>query len=385
MMSIPRQITSKTLKKLLQVEDFQNLDQQEIINLFIQDENIQKYAPDGICQIDPRNGERVIFNSARANRPHDNRPAESAPSLKLEEQECIICQGKTTSVVDIAPLSKGFTFINKNLFPIFFPFQLHSDHYIDDGSTITDTKGIPTQGMHLIQWTSSFHDRDWQNMPVNDLMIVLQRLASLERTLINSFNGGYVSIIKNFGRLVGGSLIHGHQQICYSNVMPRKFHQNQVFQDREGETFSNFMIKRNPEDYQIRDYGPAVLLVPYFMRRPYDMLLLMKDQKKKYLHELNQDEIMAATLGWQDAIRAMLFIMPEIGREIAYNVTTNNGPGSGLYFEFLPYTQETGGFEHLGLSLCQGNPGNVAEQIREILSHDLDNHFFNKKIKYKRK
>ena len=380
MMRIPRQITPKTLEKLLRVEDFQSLEKQEIINLFIQDENIQKYAPDGICQVDPRNGERVIFNSARAKRPHDNRPTKSELSVTLEEQECIICQGKTTSIVDVAPLSEGFTFINKNLFPIFFPFQTHSDPPIDDGSTKPNNEGIPTWGMHFLQWTSSFHDRDWQNMPVNDLMIVLQRLASLERSLLTSFNGGYVSIIKNYGRLVGGSLIHGHQQICYSNVMPRKFQQNQIFQDKVGETFSKFMIRRNPEEYQIRDYGPAILLVPYFMRRPYDMLLLIKDPKKKYFHELNQDEIQAVTLGWQDAIRVILVIMPEIGREIAYNVTTNSGPGAGLYFEFLPYTQETGGYEHLGLSLCQGNPEDVAEQVRMVLCRDLDDLFFEPNI-----
>jgi hypothetical protein len=50
--------------------------------------------------------------------------------------------------------------------------------------------------------------------------------------------------------------------------------------------------------------------------------------------------------------------MPSIGREIAHNVITNNGLGVGLYFEFLSYTQEIGGFEQLGLFVCQGNPNN---------------------------
>jgi hypothetical protein len=38
-----------------------------------------------------------------------------------------------------------------------------------------------------------------------------------------------------------------------------------------------------------------------------------------------------------------------------------------LYFEFLPYTQEMGGFEHLGLYLCQGNPLQSAQTAREFL------------------
>ena len=83
---------------------------------------------------------------------------------------------------------------------------------------------------------------------------------------------------------------------------------------------------------------------------------------------VSHEEQRAVADGWRDAIRIMLTIMPKIGKETAYNVTTHNGDGSGLYFEFLPYTQEMGGFEHLGLYLCQGNPIASAQTAREILS-----------------
>jgi hypothetical protein len=66
----------------------------------------------------------------------------------------------------------------------------------------------------------------------------------------------------------------------------------------------------------------------------------------------------------------MLMVMPMIGKEPAYNVVTNNGPGCGLYFEFLPYTQEIGGFEYLGLYLCQGNPYDVSAQLRSLAAED---------------
>jgi hypothetical protein len=67
---------------------------------------------------------------------------------------------------------------------------------------------------------------------------------------------------------------------------------------------------------------------------------------------------------WQDGIRVMRAVMPTIGRKLAYNVITNNGLGAGLYFEFLPYTQEIGGYEHLGLYACQADPNRVAQQIK---------------------
>ena len=48
-------------------------------------------------------------------------------------------------------------------------------------------------------------------------------------------------------------------------------------------------------------------------------------------------------------------------------MVTFNGPGAGLYFEFLPYTQEMGGYEHLGLIMCQANPAAVAEHLRSVV------------------
>jgi galactose-1-phosphate uridylyltransferase len=167
--------------------------------------------------------------------------------------------------------------------------------------------------------------------------------------------------------LVGGSLTHGHQQIAFSNIMPRRFHNNWSFFERRKELFSSYMLRKTSPELLIRDYGEAVLLVPYFMRRPYDMLLILKDVRKQYLCELTPAELVAVAKGWHDATRAILTIMPRIGKATAYNVTVNNGPGAGLYVEFLPYTQETGGFEHLGLWVCQDNPQNVASNLNEIL------------------
>ena len=50
--------------------------------------------------------------------PHDNHILNAKTP---EQRECIICMGQTTQVLDMAKLSEGFTFINKNLYPIFYP------------------------------------------------------------------------------------------------------------------------------------------------------------------------------------------------------------------------------------------------------------------------
>jgi galactose-1-phosphate uridylyltransferase len=282
-------------------------------------------------------------------------------------------------VIDVANLSEGFTFINKNLFPILYPVGDEAISLAEDGDMI---QGGHAYGLHLLQWTSSYHDKDWQNMPLEDRVVVMKRLALLEQKLLfesdksisvaETWDGqkeahGFVSIIKNFGSLVGGSLAHGHQQIAYSNIMPRKFQNNLSFLQRHRKYFSEFLQQKNGTELLVKDYGEAVLLVPYFMRRPYYMMLLMKDVTKQYLCELTPAELTALAEGWHDAIGAILEIMPLIGKEPAYNVTVNNGPGAGLYVEFLPYTQEIGGFEKLGLWVCQDNPQNVAAQLRHTV------------------
>ena len=177
---------------------------------------------------------------------------------------------------------------------------------------------------------------------------------------------GYVSIIKNHGKLVGGSMPHGHQQIAHGNVRPKRVLENKHFEDRHKQNFSAFMQQHISRELIIKDYGTAILFVPPFMRRPFASILTLKDTSKSFMHELTKQEISDIAQAWSETTKAILSIMPGIGREPAYNIITNNGPGTGLYFEFLPYTQEMGGYEHLGLWICQGTPEQAAQALRDI-------------------
>jgi galactose-1-phosphate uridylyltransferase len=376
-------LTRKVLQKILQAENITDLSYHDLARLTREEPGMAAYIPDGVCQIDPRNGERILFNSARARRPHDNRPTEEAPADMQRAETCVVCAGQTTGVVDVADLSQGFTFVNKNLYPVLYPQENPAPQTrFVPGEPAPGPQGLPSHGLHLLQWTSSYHERDWHNMPQADRVIVLQRLAALEKRLLTTSaqampatidrDGqtgyhGYVEIIKNGGALVGGSLAHGHQQIGFSNVIPRRTLDNWHFEQQRGEKFSAYLQRVNPGELVVRDYGTARLVVPYFMRRPYDMLLLLKDVSKSYLHELYDAELAAVADCWHEAMRAFWRILPAMGREIAYNIITHNGPGAGLYFEFLPYTQEIGGFEHLGLFVCQGDPHQVAGHLREVI------------------
>lgn len=370
------------LDALLQNRAIEDLDVEDIAELVRQEIHEKGYLPDKIVQVDPRSGERILYHSARAKREHDNLP--KGVDASQPSPPCLICEGRTTGIVDLAQLSEGFTFINKNLYPVLYPFE--------DGTTRQDSSALfdpssdasnPAWGMHFLQWTSSFHGRDWHNMPLADLVVVMRRLAALEKKLLTrefsdrKENGSgawageteqrHVLIIKNFGHLVGGSLSHGHQQIAYSNTIPGRFLDDLRFEENHGEKFAEMLLRQNPDELTVKDYGTALLLVPYFMRRPYDLMLLLKNTRRRHLHDLSDDEIAAVSRAWHDVIKAFRSLMPGLNKETAYNVITHNGPGAGLYFEFLPYTQETGGFEHLGLIVCQENPSQAALRLREMM------------------
>ena len=173
------QLTHETLQTILQAENIEKVTAAELERLVKGEQGIAQFAPDGICQTDPRNGDRIVYNSARARRPHDNRKSQVGEDAK-EKKACLICEGKTTGVIDVADLSEGFTFINKNLFPIFYPEKTASDEISGE------VHGLSANGYHFLQWTSSYHDRDWHNMPLEDRIIVLERLAALEKQIAGS-------------------------------------------------------------------------------------------------------------------------------------------------------------------------------------------------------
>lgn len=88
------------------------------------------------------------------------------------------------------------------------------------------------------------------------------------------------------------------------------------------------------------------------------------------LCELSDGELQAVADARHDAIGVILRLMPMIGSETAFNATVHNGPGAGLYVEFLPFTQETGGFDHLRLSVYQRNTQDAAATLRLMMGEE---------------
>lgn len=342
---------------------------QRAIELLNRQDGIGHFLPDGVYGVDPRNGEATLFNQSRARRPHDNTPGSAgsgANTTGSDFEPCSICAGDTTEIIDTAELSDGFTFINENLYPI-----VHPESQAPPDDWVAEEYGGHSLGLHFIQWTSSRHDVDWPALDPGDRARVLDRLAALEYRLLTlpGYPAGerHVSIIKNVGRLVGGSLNHPHQQIVLSSAVPRRVGENRAFAERTGRTFTEFLRRENPSELTIARLQTGRFLVPYFMRRPYNLLYALDDLRPSRLSETSAAQRRDLGLAMAMGMRMTQVGLDLLDREEAYNVVFHLGPGTGMYLEFLPRSQEDGGFEQLGLSACQSSPFLVARALREVV------------------
>ncbi len=362
-------------------EDISNVSYNNIIQNLLSDKDIKENKPVGICQVDPRTNDRIIYSEARAKRPHDTKPMADSrwqSSVNASMSSCIVCTGKTTSIIDIAETSEGYTFINKNLFPVLYPETKLRAGLKPAPAYPLSVSGNKAVGAHFLQWPSSVHERDFHNMDLSDIHIVMKRLAIFEEKLLHEPDSkmpstghdhyGYVGIIKNVGRLVGGSVTHGHHQIIHTNIKPRKIEDDQRFRKDWNLSFAQYMLTQNPKNLTIKTYSKGIiLLVPYFMKRSLDALIIVADISKSYIHDLTQEELFCLGEALHDVTNAIIELMPRLGREIAYNLVFHTGDIGGMYIEVLPYTQEIGGYEHLGIYLCQGTPESTVGYYKELI------------------
>ena len=148
-MTDQQRLAAAALAALQEIDQIDALTVPQLFDLFAADEALRDHMPPAAYQVDPRDGGVVVFAPSRARRPH---AYEEESSKAAGSEDCPICAGKTTGVVDTAVLSQGFTFINKNLFPV-LPAE-------------RTTTAQTAHGLHFLQWTSTYHDRDWHNMPL---------------------------------------------------------------------------------------------------------------------------------------------------------------------------------------------------------------------------
>lgn len=370
------ELSRKTLEAWIVNNRIEQASYQELIQFFRQDEELKNRLPDRCAQIDPRTGAYILYSRSRRHRPYDYPPAPEnetpAPA------SCPICSGKLTNVWDVAELSDGHTFINANLYPGVFPFACAEWPHIH-GEAGFAREALAAFGTHFVQWHSTRHDKDIHNMQVGDVYVNLERMAALEKFLLTQSSPmpvahqvagtdyrGYLGIVKNYGRQVGGSLSHGHAQIMHVNIRPTRLQQDMDLLTHQRRGFSAILQERNTPELTIRSYGHGTvsLLTPFCIKRPLEAVICCHDTSRDYLHQLNAGERKLLAQALHDATRTLVALQPQIGRDIAYNLVFHVGPIGGLYLELLPYQQEVGGYENLGIYFSHITPDESTQLYR---------------------
>lgn len=290
---------------------------------------------------DPRNGAITIFCPNRCKRPDNYNGNEIKP--RGDQKSCPICEGNTSPVLMTKPLPSGaYAFINENIYPFLNPEGTPNNK---------DTPSI--SGINLLLWPTNEH-KDIQEMSPEDHAVSFEMLGELESILKNKHK--HVQIIKNTGKAVGGSIEHGHYQIAGLSFYPKKIEEDILFLNEGGISFAQYMLNQTPQELKIKEYSSAVVLTPYFMRRPLDALIIPKNPLLDSVRKMDKQQILDFARATSDIASALSNIMPRMKKEFAYNFVFHTGPLGTMYIEVLPYTQEEGGFEKSGLNVCQSSP-----------------------------
>ncbi len=306
----------------------------------------QHFAPAGRVAVDPRLGLPVLYSEARASRPR-------------ALAGCPVCNDRLCPAVDIVEAPDGdATWLAPNLFPLVSPTVKAND--------------AAARGMHFVQWTSRRHDVRWPDGTRDVAARVLSQLARVERFLLEHAGDaypetgpgrrGHVGIVKNVGANVGGSVEHDHQQILLTNIAPLE---PRLAHDL-GPTLR---ASQHQHDLHVDTVdGNTHTLVAPFMRRALQSFVLPADPGAHFLHDLSDDDLASFGLAIARVTGATSRLMQRDHGEPAWNVVFHSGTDTPLVAELRAYTQPLGGFEQLGLYLCEETPETSAGRLREALT-----------------
>ena len=314
-----------------------------------------RHAPDALGSFDPRAHLPIAYSEARATR------------LVESFDACAVCESRTCPAADVTPLpGDDLAWLTPNLYPILLP---------PAGGTAGETTGLPLHGLHLVHWSSLRHDGGFVGAEAPVAAALLEQLARAEEFLLHNSGAdyplsgtgpdglphrGHAGLIKNRGRRVGGSVEHDHQQLLLSN---QPFAEPPLTRGLRARLLESATLALHVDDVD----GLARTLVPPFMRRPLHAFIVPVARDAGWLHHLEPAVRDACALAIARLTHAVTASMAAARQDPAWNLVCHAGEGCGPIFELRAFTQPLGGYEHLGLYLCEERPATSAGRLRDAL------------------
>jgi hypothetical protein len=304
------------------------------------------HAPDRHLGHDPRCDLPIAYSEARRQR--------------LGVEGCVVCDDHTCPAADVTELPAGdCAWLTPNFYPVAYPFP--------DAAAAAATPGL--HGLHLVQWSSLRHDGGLIGATAPVAAAIFGQLARAEEWLLHHADAqypasggghrGWVGLIKNRGRTVGGSVEHDHQQILLSNLP--------FAEPPATRGLRAALLAQSTSELEVDRLDGVRTLVPPFMRRPLHAFIVHQGDDAGWLHHVPAPTLDALALAVARLTLATSALMAGSGREPAWNLVCHAGEGCGPILELRPYTQPLGGYEHLGLYICEETPATSAGRLRDAL------------------
>lgn len=301
----------------------------------------------------------VIIATSRSKRP--------GAFLKHHEREkaCPFCPGheaKTDKTLLSLPDIKNWQVrVFKNKFPV-----LHQRNF----STINENfySTYTPCGAHEILVETRYHDREYFNMPVSDIVYIIKALKERYERLMQIPDVNYVTIFKNKGVRAGASLAHPHMQIIASPLFPHKISEEmQEAEDyfKEEKKCGKCVVADNEMKYRIRVVAKNkdwIVICPFVSKWPYQSTIIPKRHFSD-IAEIRDEEMTSLAKIIKRLFRgyANLFDDPP------YNIMYHNFPQSDFWhfhISVYPRLITPAGFEFFGLNVNITQPEQAAKDLR---------------------
>jgi hypothetical protein len=328
-------------------------------------DSARSHAPEPYVATDPRFDLPIVYSRTRSHR--------------LAVEHCVVCANETCPAADIAELPRDgaadggdVVWLTPNLYPIVYPFGTEHGRPTDAAPGVHHA----IRGIHLVQWSSLQHERGLIGAERDTATAIMGQLARAEEFLLHhagtdypdSGDGhrGHMGIIKNKGRRVGGSVEHDHQQILITSTAPDE--------PRRAAGLGRQLLADTTQALVVDDVdGRATTLVAPFMRRPLHAFIVLtaladsaSGSEPGHLHHLDAEDLSALALAIARLTAATTTLM-EATDEPAWNLVVHTGHGIGPLVELRPFTQPLGGYEQMGLYMCEETPEDSAARLRDAL------------------
>ncbi|MBM3234172.1 hypothetical protein FJZ19_03690 [Candidatus Pacearchaeota archaeon] len=333
----------------------------DVAELFRSD--IDKEKLPEFYSIDPRTEEVIIYCPSRENRTNSQATENNSG--------CAICEGEE-GIHNFARIDLPDTITSDGKIGIAYASPNKFPYLIPDGLPhISYPEKVLRGGSFVLWWNTH---TDIHEMSNRDNKAILDLAAEVEEFFLHNAiefpelvsdgdehkHYGHFQIGKNRGKTVASSIIHGHYQFVFSEILPKRIKEDAEFEKARKETIVDYLLRTNSKELEIQDYGDVTALIPLSaMKRPLEAIILVRDTKKRNLHDLNNNERFGLAAALKDLTYALSILMPP-AKEFAYNLVFHTR--TGIYIEVLPATQADGAFEKIReFWACQSSPKRAVE------------------------